>query len=96
MRKIKLMADYGCFPLWEANEGVVGNVDPITLPISEALKEQLAVWKNNYEQTLDMDDPLASGFPSQVEENLFKQMGESLLTWLQLELGDEFEIESQL
>jgi len=43
VRIIKLMADYQCFPLWEASPGKVGNVDPNTLPISEGLKLN---WKN--------------------------------------------------
>jgi len=28
IEKIKLMADYGCYPLWWASSGKVGDIDP--------------------------------------------------------------------
>ena len=34
MNAIKLMADYGCWPLWDMTPGEYGNVDPADVPIS--------------------------------------------------------------
>ena len=33
--KIKLMADYGCYPLWWVNSQKIGDIDPETLPLSQ-------------------------------------------------------------
>ncbi|MHC5729637.1 MAG: hypothetical protein ACYTXY_37035 [Nostoc sp.] len=33
--KIKLMADYGCYPLWWVSSDKIGNIDPETLPLSQ-------------------------------------------------------------
>jgi hypothetical protein len=57
MRTIKVMADYQCFPLWEASPGEVGNIDPDDLPISHILKERLAAWARAFDATLSMDYP---------------------------------------
>ena len=44
--KIKLMADYQCFPLWDASqEGGGRNIDPDELPISLSLKARLNLWR---------------------------------------------------
>lgn len=57
MRVIKLMADYQCFPLWEASPGAVGNIDPKDLPISLSLQRELMVWAEKFDATLNMQDP---------------------------------------
>jgi hypothetical protein len=49
MRSIKMMADYHCWPLWEASAGRVGNIDPRTLPISRDLVVQLESWARLYD-----------------------------------------------
>jgi hypothetical protein len=92
MRALKLMADYGCFPLWEASPGHVGNVDPETLPISESLKTDLARWAASYDKTLNADEPLRSGFEAEADEKQFKQQGHVLGKRLQAELGADWMI----
>ena len=87
MRVLKLMPDYGCFPLWEASPGQVGNVDPQTLPISQSLKVDLARWAASYDKTLNADDPMNSGFEVEEDEERFKQEGRALGQRLQAELG---------
>jgi hypothetical protein len=84
------MADYGCFPLWEASPGEVGNIDPDSLPISTPLKVDLGRWAASYEKTLKPDDPVSSGFVSDQEEERFKQEGRSLQWRLQEELGSSY------
>jgi hypothetical protein len=92
MRKIKVMADYQCFPLWEASAGVAGNIDPDSLPISDLLKHDLLEWADRFDATLDLDDPVNSRFKNEAEERDFRDEGEHLAKRLQDELGDEYEV----
>ena len=92
MKMIKLMPDYGCFPLWEASPEATGNINPDTLPLSASLRSALADWAEQYDATLNADDPLQSGFSSAAEEAAFEQTGQSLLAMLQNELGQEYEV----
>ena len=78
MRVIKLMADYQCFPLWEACLGQVGNIGPEDLPISHELKTELYDWAQIYDETINMDDPLSSGFQCDSDESEFKKIGNEL------------------
>lgn len=61
MRTLRLMADYECFPLWEAGDAV-GNVDPWSLDIPGELAAALSTWGDEYTATLNQEDPTASGF----------------------------------
>jgi len=96
MRVIKLMADYQCFPLWEASPGEVGNIDPDELPISQELKARLASWARQFDETLNMDYPPDSGFEDAKAEADFKQEGLRLAGQLRTELGPEYEIRIHL
>ena len=92
MRSIKLMPDYCCFPLWEAVPGGSDNIDPGSLPISSALKRELEVWATAYDETLNMEDPAASGFATELEKHEFQRRGRELADRLRAELGSDFEI----
>jgi hypothetical protein len=61
---IKLHADYDCFPLWRIGPQTVENIDPQRLPISQELKRMIYVWQQQYDETLNRDDPPSSGFTS--------------------------------
>ena len=90
MRALKLMADYQCFPLWEISPGAVGNVDPASLAISSNLIARLNEWAARFDSTLDLDDPMNSGFPSDAAEREFATDGRDLCRALQVELGDGY------
>lgn len=92
MRTIKLMADYQCFPLWEASPGIVGNIDPQDLPISSWLKQALMTWAGKFDATLNMDDPASSGFESEDAVNEFREEGDALVQRLQEELGKNYTV----
>lgn len=96
MRKIKIMADYQCFPLWEASPGVIGNIDPDGLPISHELEINLLEWANKYDLTLDEDYPPNSCFETPAEKIAFNDQGARLAKQLQEELGNQFEIKIHL
>ena len=95
MKKIKLMPDYGCFPIWGMEDDNFGNIDPYSLPISKSLAEELLEWANKYDKTLNIEEPLNSGFENfeNIEkENIFKYEGEKLFKKLKLELGDQYTV----
>lgn len=90
---IKLMADYECYPLWGYdNLGLVGNLDPTTLPLSQKLIERLDSWSDLYDKTLNINDPIRSGFNSSEEELDFVRLGECLAKDLRSELWETYDI----
>jgi hypothetical protein len=74
VRKIKVMADYDCWPLWETSPGIE-NVDPETLPISRELARDLAAWQAKYDATMVRDDPASSGFHDDEVEYAWNRRG---------------------
>ena len=92
MKKIKLMADYHCHPLWGMTTEDFGDLSPEELPISSELKLALRQWAERYDAILNVDDPSSSGFKCKEEEILFINDGEKLSRRLQSELGDGYEI----
>lgn len=92
MMKIKVMADYQCYPLWDMAPGMYGDIDPASLPISTELKHQLIDWAREFDATLNMEDPASSGFESEEAAAAFKERGLQLARRLQLELGANAEV----
>jgi hypothetical protein len=91
--KIKLMADYGCDPLWWADADKVGNIDPGKLPLSQETIFRLHQWAKAYNATLNWSDPTDSpGFPSAEAEAAFEEEGISLWKQLQKELAPSYEV----
>lgn len=92
MKIIKLMADYYCFPLWNNSSGEVGNIDPESLPLSSELKLRLNEWSEKYDLILNDDDPASSDFETKEDEQAFIREGSELAKYLQIELGDSYQI----
>ncbi|CBN54685.1 MULTISPECIES: hypothetical protein [Kamptonema] len=90
VQRIKLMADFDCYPLWDRDDG--GDIEPWELPLSEETIERLLNWQKIYDGIIDWDDPASAGFASEQEEIAFEREGISLWQQLQKELGDEYEI----
>ena len=92
MKKIKLMCDYFCHPIWHDDgetTGEFGDIDPRTLPISAVLAAALAEWAESFDRGLDMSDPGSSRWvPGEQEE--FLRVGRHLLERLRGELGADF------
>ena len=93
MRRLKLMADYDCHPLWGTTAADVGDVDPASLPISAGLVADLAVWAAAWDAILDRDDPAASRFSSPAAEAAFRARGADLARRLEAELGPGWAID---
>jgi hypothetical protein len=92
MRKLKLMADYQCYPLWNLSPGDYENLSPESLPISTALRDALNAWADQYDLTLDLSDPSTAGFDSRESANRFVATGHALLARLREELGPGYDV----
>ncbi|WP_335083325.1 hypothetical protein [Nostoc sp.] len=91
--KIKLMADYGCYPLWWVSPEKVGNIDPETLPLIPETIKRLNKWEEIYNAKLNWEDPAnSSGFLSEQAEAAFEQEGISLWKQLQTELAPNYQV----
>ena len=52
MKKIKIMPEYGCSPLWlYDSNNIVKNIEISELSISERLKNDIQLWAGRYEST---------------------------------------------
>jgi hypothetical protein len=91
-RGLKLMADYQSFPLWEVS-GRPGNIDPTTIPLSDATRRRLHRWTEAFDRTLNDESPQDSGFRSSREAEEFDREGLELWRTLQRELGPDYEVE---
>ena len=60
--RIKVMADYGCDPLWALDEERYGCFSPDLIEISEELRSDLKNWAEAYDRSLDMADPATSNW----------------------------------
>jgi hypothetical protein len=90
--KIKLMADYGCYPLWLNSPDKVGDIDPETLPLTKKTITRLEKWEETYNAKLNWEDPASSvGFTPE-EETAFEEEGISLWKQLQKELAPNYQV----
>lgn len=51
-----VMAEHGCHPIWNSG-GEFGDVDPAILGLSDGLVADLRAWADEYQGSLDPDDP---------------------------------------
>lgn len=59
-KRVKVMADYGCDPLWALDEDLYGCFAPEDLALSPELTHGLRAWAAAYDGALNGDDPAAS------------------------------------
>jgi len=88
-RRLKLMTDYGCNPLWEysASDDLKANPDPAELPLSEATARELRAWAAWFDTFINMDDPHDSRVVLPEESAAFNQAGRRLWAAVRRELG---------
>lgn len=91
-KTIKLMADYGCYPLWWVDSEKVGAIAPSELPLSQETIKQLEAWSSAYDATLNQDYPPDSGFLSEQDSEKFERQGISLWQQLFQELAPNYEV----
>lgn len=90
--KIKLMADYQCWPIWHYDNERVGNINPQDLPISQELKSELNTWQREYDETLNQEDPVNSGFKSKIDEENWGKQRFEIWQKLKKELRFKYEV----
>ena len=86
--KLKIMADYQCFPIWGAFDNYSGNINPELLPITDELKEMFSAWRIKYDETLNDENPASSGFRTKEQEYLFDNQGVVLWKALAEQMGE--------
>ncbi len=91
VKLVTLMADYYSSPLWWRGD-LAGNIALDELPLTEATRSRLQAWADQYDVTLNREDPASSGFPSQDEADAFVAQGYELLRDLRRELGPDYEV----
>ncbi|MDB5310877.1 MAG: hypothetical protein JWO38_5079 [Gemmataceae bacterium] len=90
LRRLKLMADYHCNPLWgysDPPDDLYANPDPADLPLSEATVRELRAWAAWYDTFIHMADPYDSREVLPEESAAFNQVGRRLWAAVRLELG---------
>ena len=87
--RLKVMPDYGCYPLW--SDVRLGDVDPSSLPLSDGLVADLLEWSDFFDSKLVWDDP-ASTHWSKEEAVSFNALGERLTARMAEELGPGYAV----
>lgn len=59
-KRIKVMADYDCHPLWALDEELYGDFAPEALGLSPELTRDLNAWADAFSSSLNRDDPTDS------------------------------------
>jgi hypothetical protein len=59
-RRIKVMTDYSCYPLWAMDEELIGPFSPQHLGVSMELENDLWAWAGEFDLSFDIDDPAKS------------------------------------
>jgi len=59
-RRIKVMADHGCDPLWALDDGLYGSFAPEEIALSSELAADLTRWADAFSCSLNPDDPASS------------------------------------
>jgi hypothetical protein len=59
-KRIKVMADYDCHPLWALDEDQYGDFPPSALDLSPELTRDLDAWADAYTASLNREDPARS------------------------------------
>lgn len=90
MRALKLLPDYFSYPLWDVENP--DNIDPATLPLSEATRARLDAWADAYDSILNQDDPGSSGFATEAAKRAFDEEGARLWHAVSEELGPEYTV----
>ena len=87
---IKLMPDYDCYSVWiSENGGLFENVNPVELDLSNELQKKIDDWENQFELTLNKDNPLESDFSTTDDELNFEREGVSIWKEMIRQLPDE-------
>lgn len=88
-RRIKLMWDYHCWPLWESG-GAQYALEPDSLPLSQTTKERLERWAAIPDAKLAAVEYPPDMKWSTEEQQTFEAEGRELWRIIRRELGESF------
>lgn len=60
VRRVKVMADYDCHPLWTLDDDLYGDIAPKLMDLSPELTRDLDAWAEAFTSSLNRDDPASS------------------------------------
>ena len=90
--RIKLMWDYGCWPLWQNDGQVFANVDSASLPISAPTLARLQAWAAIPDAKLaEVEYPPDMKWSAD-ERRVFETEGRDLWRTLRRELGHDYHV----
>jgi hypothetical protein len=92
-KQIRLMADYGAYPLWDLDPESIGPINPADLPLKMETLLALRKWSEKYQAQLNIADPARSETFNARELKEFEEEGLGLWRLLREELQPEYEIE---
>jgi hypothetical protein len=84
-RRIKVMTDYGCYPLWAMDEGKIGPFSPHHLGVSPELENDLWAWAAELDMSVNGEDPARSNW-SEARHRQHIEQGLSLARRIKQEL----------
>ncbi|MBM0740970.1 hypothetical protein JOY44_04945 [Phormidium sp. CLA17] len=90
VKRIKLMADYTCYPIWGIDE--IANISPENLPLTVETIRRLDAWAKLFDGSLNWDDPGGKSLWSEQDAQFFGQEGVSLWHQLCRELSPDYEV----
>jgi hypothetical protein len=91
--RLKVRADFQCYPIWRDDDGLWLDIDPASLPISEGLAGEFDAWAAAYDATFNDEYPPESAFPDQATKDAFVATGRDLSDRLAAELGAGTQVE---
>jgi hypothetical protein len=93
-RVLRVLPDYDCWALWVFAPSGMENIDPADprLGLSPALVRELNGWSDEYTGTLNRDEPMASGFPSEAAEQEFVAQGRRLAEKVRAEVRPDWRV----
>jgi hypothetical protein len=91
-RRIRVLADYDCWPTWVDTGDFFDDVDPKTLPVSVELADALLEWADEYDTILVRDNPGESAFRTPEHKARWVKQGRVLAGQVAKELGDSTQV----
>ena len=94
MEIIKIMPEYGMYPLWieKSKMEPFESIAIEDLKLSTSLMDKIKDWDNKFQNTYNENYPQNSGFKSQREKSLFEDNGIKIWKELQSELTNEIKV----
>ncbi len=92
MKRIKLLAEYGGTVIWNLDPFESYPMELDELPISDELRSRLRDWADEYDSSLNTEDPSSSDVLDEKQTAAFYGKGMKLWIDLKNELGPDYKV----